>query len=393
MSTIGFLSSKPRFKSAYNRLVASQLVGESTLIYPLYSIMFSERSHISAAGVGLLLACWQITQILSEVPTGVIADRFSKKYSIMVGRICKVLCFATWFLFPSFGGYLAGFIVWGIGEAFISGAIQAYLYELNEGKKDSTYLKSYSRLKSLEMVAYTITYFFTFLIGPKFQLLVGLSVISAFVSFLITASLPTSQAIAHLSGKEILMGASRNLRTSPALRQKYIEGLAVAGTMLMLIELVTVNYRDFGASVKTVPLLISISTIVSAISYWTLHSYEKFFKKHVLQLLIVFLFVFVALFSTSTWLQIFGLFFVTRFMRVLNVTQESDLLEYTEAGSRATVMSSYSFIAKLISAGQIFLVGILAVNNKINLPTFWFIIGSLLLFAALRSRPVKRVAV
>ena len=68
-----------RFSSAYHKLVAAELLSEFVLIYPLYSIMFSERSGISAAGVGVLLATVYIVQILSEIPTGVIADRYSKK--------------------------------------------------------------------------------------------------------------------------------------------------------------------------------------------------------------------------------------------------------------------------------------------------------------------------
>ena len=74
-------------KNPYKRLVLAQMLGESVVIYPLYSIMFGDRSHISAVGVGTLLAIWQIVQILAEVPTGVIADKFSKKYSILLGKL------------------------------------------------------------------------------------------------------------------------------------------------------------------------------------------------------------------------------------------------------------------------------------------------------------------
>jgi len=375
-----------KFNTAYHRLVASQLIGEAILIYPLYSIMFSERSNISAVGVGVLLAGWQITQIIAEVPTGILADRFSKKYSIVAGRLLKALCFVLWFSIPSFGGYLAGFVLWGIGEAFISGASQAYLYELNGGKKDSNYLKSYSRLKSLEMLTYTVTYFVTFLIGPQYQLLVALSIVAAFVSSLFAFSLPTSRVIADSTYKQIISGAKLNLKNSLVLRRKFLEGIVIAGTLGMLLELIVVNYRDYGASSKVVPLLISISALVSAVSFWLLHYYEKYFERNILALLFIFLTVFVVMFNMSLWWQIFGLFFVARYMRVLAVVQEASLMHDISPNSRATVLSSYSLISKLLSAVQIFLVGYLAINNNINLPTFWFVVVSLLLFALLRVR-------
>jgi MFS family permease len=373
----------PKFENAYHRLVASQLIGEATLIYPLYSIMFSDRSNISAAGVGALLAVWQITQILSEVPTGIIADKFSKKYSIMAGRLLKSLCFVFWFFTPNFAGYMAGFIIWGIGEAFISGATQAYLYELNEGRKDSNYLKSYSQLKSLEMMTYTVTYFVTFLIGPKYQLLIVMSVVSMVISSLIAATLPVGKIFSGQTVRGILGSAVANISLSKSLKRKFAEALIVGGMLGMLVEMIVVNYRDYGASTKVVPLLISISTLVTAISFWLLHYYKKFFEKHVIALLIFFTLTFIVMFNMSMWWQIFGLFFVGRFVRVLAVKQEADMLEDIDEKSRATVLSSYSLAVKLLSALQIFFVGFFAINNNINLPTFWLVNISMVLFAVL----------
>lgn len=373
-----------KFENAYHRLVLVQFIGESTLIYPLYSIMFNERTGISAVGVGFLLATWQLTQIIVEVPTGIIADKFSKKYSIVLGRLLKALCFGIWFFFPSFGGYLVGFMVWGIGEAFISGAVQAYLYELDEGKKDSNYLKSFSRLKSLEMVAYTITYFCTFLIGPRYQLLVGLSVLGSLLAFSLSLTLPTSKTIPDLKIKDILHDSIKNLSGSVKLRWKFLEGLAIAGTLGMLIELIVVNYRDYGVESKYTSLLISISTLVSAATFWLLHRYEKFFSRNLLRLLFFCVIVFFIMYNMSMWWQVFGLFLVARYMRILAVIQESNIIESVNERSRATLLSAYSFISKLLSALQIFLVGFFAINDNINAATFWFVLGSLAVFIFLR---------
>lgn len=373
-----------KFKNAYHRLVLVQFIGESTLIYPLYSIMFSDRTNISALGVGFLLAAWQITQIVAEIPTGVIADRFSKKYSIVIGRLLKAICFGIWFMFPSFTGYLIGFIVWGIGEAFISGAVQAYLYELSDGDKKSSYLKSFSRLKSIEMIAYTLTYFVTFLIGPKYQLLVGLSVLGAVLAFLLALTLPTSRVLQPLSSRQILRVSFNGVKSMPKLRWKFLEGLVVAGTLGMLVELIVVNYRDYGVATSYTSLLISISTLVSAATFWLLHLYEKFFERNTLKLLFLCLGVFVIMNNMTVWWQVFGLFLIARYMRILAVVQEASIIDQIDSKTRATVMSGYSFVSKILSAGQIFLVGALAVNNNINAPTFWFVLLSLLLFSILK---------
>jgi MFS family permease len=366
-------------KNPYKRLVLSQMLGESVVIYPLYSIMFSERSLISAVGVGTLLAVWQITQILAEVPTGVLADKFSKKYSILVGKITKMLCFAVWFLWPSFIGYMIGFILWGIGEAFISGAVQAYLYEL-DSDKSGNFLKKYSKLKSLNMFAYTVTYFITYLIGPKYQLLIGISVLTMASAVLLSATLPHSKPIAETKSKDIVKGAYHAISKSRLLLIKFIRGLAIAGALGMLIEMIVVNYRDYGVVPSLVPLLISFSTLFSAVSFWLLHYYQSFVRRHYTACTIVFLVIFLGLFSMNIWLKVFGLFIIARYMRVLAVILESDLQEGIPDSSRATIISGYSLLEKLLSAGIIFIVGATAIRGSIAIPTMVLVAISCVIF-------------
>jgi MFS family permease len=378
-------------KNPYKRLVLAQMIGDSVVIYPLYSIMFGDRSHISAAGVGTLLAVWQIVQILAEVPTGVIADKFSKKYSILLGKIGKMLCFAVWFLWPSFIGYMIGFILWGVGEAFISGAVQAYLYEL-DSNKSGNFLKKYSKLKSLNMFAYTVTYFITFLIGPKYQLLIGISVLTMASAVLLTFTLPHSKPIAEAKSKDIVKGAYEAISKSKLLLIKFIRGLAIAGALGMLIEMIVVNYRDYGVAPRLVPLLISFSTLFSAVSFWLLHYYQSFVRRHYTACTIVFLVIFLGLFSMNIWLKVFGLFIIARYMRVLSVILESDLQDGIPDSSRATIISGYSLFEKLLSAGIIFVVGATALHGSIAVPTMIAITISSLLFIGINLlHPQKSV--
>ncbi len=380
--------------SAYKRLVAMQMLGEAVLIYPLYSIMFSDRTGINAAGVGTLLSAWFITQIITEVPTGIIADRFSKKYAIVAGKIGKMLCFVIWFMWPSFTGYLIGFILWGIGEAFISGAVQAYLYELDENKS-SHFLKKYSRLKSLTMLTYTATYFITFLIGPKYQLLIGISILTMIGALGLALSLPQSKPLAIINSRQILFDAKNTILKSKLLIIKFIRGLSIAGALVMLLELITVNYRDYGMSPKTIPLAISISALVSAASFWLLHYYQDFIRRNYIMCTLFFLLIFVVLFPFNLWTKVFGLFLIARYMRVLAVMLESDLQDGLPNSSRATIVSAYSLSEKLLSAIFIFLVGISAIDNSIAIPTFTVLAASCSAFILVEiikpSRKLKKI--
>jgi MFS family permease len=172
------------------RMFALSFFSEFIVIYPFYVIMFGERGGVSAAGIGLLLAVWMIVSVLAEVPTGVIADKMSKKWSLTLGHVMQLATFTIWLLAPNFTGYLAGFVVWGIGEAFISGAFQAYLYESLDDANKKSFGKIYSRSSAFTMLAYTTGSLAAFAIGPQYPLLLILSIAVSAISLLIILGLP-----------------------------------------------------------------------------------------------------------------------------------------------------------------------------------------------------------
>jgi MFS transporter, DHA3 family, tetracycline resistance protein len=73
-------------------------------------------------GTALEIACFTF-----EVPTGVVADTFSRKWSVILGRLCLGVGIIVEGLFPIFGMIAAMQIVKGVGYTFISGANTAWI--------------------------------------------------------------------------------------------------------------------------------------------------------------------------------------------------------------------------------------------------------------------------
>ena len=67
--------------------------------------------------------------IVSEVPSGALADRFSRRWSLAAGSALQGLGYVVWVLRPGFAGFAAGFVLWGLGGSFMSGAFQALVYD------------------------------------------------------------------------------------------------------------------------------------------------------------------------------------------------------------------------------------------------------------------------
>ena len=111
-----------------NRYYAYKLFKDTIPIYPVYLLLFQSRG-LSLGQVSLLLAIWSVPVVLLELPTGILADHWSRKNMIVAGSICKAACYVFWFFSDGFLLYAVGFIFWGISEALCSGSEEALLYD------------------------------------------------------------------------------------------------------------------------------------------------------------------------------------------------------------------------------------------------------------------------
>ncbi len=65
------------------------LVADVVPLYPLYALLFADAG-LSDADVSALLALWSVTVVLAEVPSGALADRFSRRAVVPVGCLVTV---------------------------------------------------------------------------------------------------------------------------------------------------------------------------------------------------------------------------------------------------------------------------------------------------------------
>lgn len=65
--------------------------------------------------------------LVSEVPTGVIADVFSRRLSVIIGTALIGAGFLIEGLIPTFAAILVTQVVWGVGITFTSGALEAWI--------------------------------------------------------------------------------------------------------------------------------------------------------------------------------------------------------------------------------------------------------------------------
>ena len=108
---------------------------EVVLMYPIYAIMMGANG-ISPLELSTLFIVWSGSALVFEVPSGVIADRFSRKGLLVASGFIKGSVFIVWWLAPHYWGYLVGFIVWGFGSSLVSGTSESLLFDTLKARTD-----------------------------------------------------------------------------------------------------------------------------------------------------------------------------------------------------------------------------------------------------------------
>ena len=90
----------------------------------LYEATIAGLNPVQLVLVGTTL---EVSAFLFEVPTGVVADAYSRRLSIIIGYLLMGAGFLVEGLFPVFLPILLAQVIWGLGYTFTSGATQAWI--------------------------------------------------------------------------------------------------------------------------------------------------------------------------------------------------------------------------------------------------------------------------
>jgi MFS transporter, DHA3 family, tetracycline resistance protein len=101
----------------------------------LYYVTVVKLSPLELVLVGTAL---ELSIFLFEVPTGVVADVFSRRLSVIIGFALIGVAFVLQGLVASFASVLIASALWGFGYTFTSGALTAWL--VDETGEDSSML-------------------------------------------------------------------------------------------------------------------------------------------------------------------------------------------------------------------------------------------------------------
>lgn len=119
------------------RALFNALVFTINLIYQVETVGLNPLQMVL---VGTVL---EVTVLLFEVPTGAVADVYSRRLSVIIGLALVGCGYLLEGSIPMFWAVLGAQVLWGIGYTFVSGALQAWLAdEIGVEAAGPVYLRS-----------------------------------------------------------------------------------------------------------------------------------------------------------------------------------------------------------------------------------------------------------
>lgn len=214
---------------------------------------------------------------MAEVPSGALADRFSRRGALVVSGVFQAAAYVLWTAVPGYPAFAAGFVLWGLGGSFASGALEALLYDgLAAAGAEDRYPRLHGRVTAVGLLAQIpAAVAATVLFSTGGYALVGwASVASCLAAAAVATRLPEAPPAPATApgagGTEPEAGYLAVLGSglAEAVRRPAVRAAVVAAALLGgidgLEEYFSLLARDWGVATSAVPVAVLAIPLVGA---------------------------------------------------------------------------------------------------------------------------------
>ena len=305
----------------------------------------------------LLGTALEIAVIFFEVPTGIVADKYSRKLSVVLGFFIIGIGFLIELSSLKFVWIFIAQIVWGFGYTFISGALDAWVSDETKNQDiELTYIKGNSMSKWMTILGILGALAFG-VIDIRLPMFIGalLFIITSFFLTFMMKETVKPEKIMHSMVHQFRLGV-KHIFKHPLLRifvmTAFLLGLFSEGIdrleEFIILERVTTTFLNGLPSIYIVSIMHMIVAILGIIMLLVI-------KKHVSEGLKTYQWFFVLLLSMSFGLFIFayvdqayiailGFFFFRMTRQGLDPLYTSIQAREIPSNIKATVMSTFGQI-------------------------------------------------
>lgn len=361
---------------------------------PIFTFfLLSEQVSLSAIVISQVF--YSLFVFLGEVPTGLFADRFGQKISIIIGYIIEAIGIAMVVVFPTTVGLYIAYSVRGFGNSFLSGSEEALLYESVKNAGTNNFQKMYGQFISNEQMGFIIS---TVLAGIAYQyygsaafipliMLTAACILGAGIGSLFLTSYR-----AHIVDPTLGAGMFSTLKESFSLIRKNetIFTLTIVGVLTLAGEyFIQVIYQPHfelnGVTAFWIGATLSLGTVLNIILTRYAYLLEKYLtlEKILLALNMLLGVAYILMAFVLHPIFLVGLYVLMNGLFNLEVPIVSNYINArTKSSIRSSVLSGVSFVRRFFQMLLTWVlgvsVGVLGIQNSLMLQGAYLIIGILI---------------
>ncbi len=350
-----------------------ELAGSLMFLIPVW-VNFELR-YLNLAQLAIIEAAISFTQLILELPTGALADLLGRKKTITFGYLLHATGFLFFWSAKTFNGFLFSSLFFGFGEALISGAKEALVFDtLKQAHQEKTFTKLMNFLQKRfywGMAIATLIGGLTYQINihlPLFLNILAILTCAYFASQLREPILDSEKFTLAIYLKQTKQGFSELFKTPKSRRISFYYILLAAVSWPMVISLKNIAMSKVGLTELQIGLILPVMNLLNV------YFFHFMLKKQAFKNLPA-TFIALALVAGLSWLglaanfSIFMVLIVAFTLSFISSCRWNVIGELTNScyssKNRATAISTLSMIIGL-SYGSVMILFSIFSNSTIN---------------------------
>ena len=344
------------FKRTYKRNISLLAGLEFTSYFGITSfwILFFIQNGLSLLQIGLLESIFHGTSLLCEIPSGMLADRFSYKTNLYLARLSNIgSSILILFAQGNFWIYAIAMMVNAWSYNFDSGTSTAFLFDsaVEAGQKDR-YLQISSFLSGVAEVTRTLGtvvagFFIHGALAWTYYIAIGLSLLSILLIFLMKEPESKSDERNHLTLKRILEVVKQEWQDKPVLFYWMLTYQLVGTIMCMFYFYYQQKISDLASWQVSLIMLIGSGFNLLAV-YLASQIGKKWNSNQVFPILVALTGLALLLVGVKTPFSYLSVYLLTNALyAIYQPIYYNDLQAYLPSSVRATMLSINSMMFSL----------------------------------------------
>lgn len=131
---------------------------EGAVLWYAIEKLFMTEIGFSTAGIGVMVAVMSIVMLTVETPSGILADRWSRKGVIILGSLSLLLSAIVGGFSYNEAAFIISTIFWGVFSALYTGTYDSVIYDtvVEEHGSSKKFAQTLGRLRAVEGVSFIV---------------------------------------------------------------------------------------------------------------------------------------------------------------------------------------------------------------------------------------------